>query len=105
MKTDQEIKLFSCNKYCCYVQILAMFNVLHCSPDLTWRDVQYLIVYTSNPLLTDTTNSFENGAGLLVSRQFGFGVIDAEAMVTRARHWINVPPQLEETIIPTISSG
>ena len=72
-----------------------------CSSNLTWRDVQYLIVYTSNPLLTDTTNSIYNGAGLLVSRQFGFGVIDAEAMVTRARHWINVPPQLEESIIVT----
>ena len=79
--------------------------LVYCSSNLTWRDVQYLIVYTSNTLLTDTTNSIYNGAGLLVSRQFGFGVIDAEAMVTRARHWINVPPQLEETIIPTTSSG
>ena len=70
-----------------------------CSSNLTWRDVQYLIVYTSNPLLTDTTNSIYNGAGLLVSRQFGFGVIDAEAMVTRAQHWINVPQQQNETII------
>ena len=85
-----------------YVMI---FYLLFHSSNLTWRDVQYLIVYTSNPLLTDTTKSFYNGAGLLVSRQFGFGVIDAEAMVTRARHWINVPPQLEGYLIPTASSG
>ena len=77
----------------------------HCSPNLTWRDVQYLIVYTSNPSLTNKVNSIYNGAGLLVSRQFGFGVIDAEAMVTRARHWINVPSQLNETLIPTASLG
>ena len=34
-----------------------------------------------------------NGAGLKFSHNFGFGAIDAEAMVTRARHWINVPSQ------------
>ena len=67
--------------------------------------MQYLIVYTSNPLLTDLIDSIINGAGLLVSRQYGFGVMDAEAMVTRARHWINVPPQLEEQITPTVHSG
>ena len=67
--------------------------------------MQYLIVYTSNPELTDSVNPTINGAGLQVSRNFGFGVMDAEAMVTRARHWINVPPQLEEFIIPTNDSG
>ena len=67
--------------------------------------MQYLIVYTSNPELTDSVNSTINGAGLLVSRQYGFGVMDAEAMVTRARYWINVPPQLEESILPTNNSG
>ena len=40
-----------------------------------------------------------------MSRQFGFGVIDAEAMVTRARHWINVPSQLEDSVIPDINAG
>ena len=43
-----------------------------------------------------------NGAGILVSHQFGFGVMDAEAMVTRARHWVSVPPQLEHILnVPT----
>ena len=70
------------------------------SPDLTWRDVQYLIVYTSNPNKSEDLY-IVNGAGILTSRQFGFGVMDAEAMVTRARHWINVPPQLEDLINST----
>ena len=74
---------------------------------MTWRDVQYLIVYTSNPALTDTVNynTTVNGAGLQVSRDYGFGVIDAEAMVSRVRHWINVPPQLEQIITPATDSG
>ena len=67
------------------------------SPDLMWRDVQYLIVYTANPHLTAGPLT-RNGAGLAVSRQYGFGVMDAEAMVTRARHWINVPPQMEHHV-------
>ena len=46
-----------------------------------------------------------NGAGLQVSRDYGFGVIDAEAMVSRARHWINVPPQLEQIITPANDFG
>ena len=39
-----------------------------------------------------------NGGGLYVSSQFGFGAIDAEAIVTRARTWTNVPSQLHTSI-------
>ena len=72
------------------------------SPELTWRDVQYLVVYTSNPNKT-TDLYIVNAAGILTSREFGFGLMDAEAMVTRARHWINVPPQIEHQINSTAS--
>ena len=66
--------------------------------------MQYLIVYTSNPDLTAGPVT-RNGAGLSVSRQYGFGVMDAEAMVTRARHWVNVPPQINVTVTPDTDSG
>ena len=62
-------------------------------------------MYTSNSEKTDASYSITNGAGLEVSRQVGFGVMDAEAMVTRARHWINVPPLLIEEITSTTTSG
>ena len=79
-----------------------MLFLLFFSQNLTWRDVQYLLVYTSNPQLTGSNTTITvNSAGLVVSRQFGFGVLDAEALVTRARHWINVPPQLEDEINST----
>ena len=82
-----------------------MFLLL--SPALTWRDVQYLIVYTSNtdPLVSLTDDEFTNGAGLIVSHQFGFGAIDADAMVTRAQRWINVPSQVTDYITPSVTSG
>lgn len=45
-----------------------------------------MIVYTSDssPLMADWIT---NGGGLKVSPQFGFGAIDAEAYVNRARYW------------------
>ena len=46
-----------------------------------------------------------NGGGLKVSHHFGFGAIDAEAMVTRAKNWINVPEQHTKTIYSSSSSG
>ena len=63
------------------------------------------MVYTSNAQLTSATDATLNGAGLAVSHQVGFGVVDAEAMVTRAQHWINVPPQLVENHTPTTNMG
>ena len=63
------------------------------SSDLTWRDIQYLIVYTSDTTKLKGGEWIANGAGLKVSSQFGFGAIDAEAMVTTAKNWIYVPSQ------------
>ena len=67
--------------------------------------MQYLIVYTSNTKEANATDSVTNGAGLVVSHQVGFGVIDAEAMVTRAQRWTNVPSLLIEQMTPTITTG
>ena len=67
--------------------------------------MQYLIVYTSNTEETNATDSVTNGAGLVVSHQVGFGVIAAEAMVTRAQRWTNVPPQVVEEVTPTTVLG
>ena len=41
----------------------------------------------------------------MVSHEFGFGAMNAEAMVSRARHWITVPPQQSSNINPVPSSG
>lgn len=63
------------------------------SPDLSWRDIQYLIAYTSDTTKLRGEGWITNSAGLKVNSQFGFGVIDAEAFVTRAKYWTNVPEQ------------
>ncbi len=72
------------------------------SPNLSWRDIQYLIAYTSDPSPFQSASGWTtNGAGLLVSHQFGFGAIDAEAMVTRAQYWTSVPQQRTCTVKPS----
>jgi len=75
------------------------------SNDLTWRDVQYLIAYTSNPDILSGGDWVTNGAGLRVSSQFGFGALDAEALVTRARRWITVPEQQVDTVTLSQTNG
>ena len=79
--------------------------LLSCSPSLTWRDVQYLIAYTSNPNDLIDGDWRVNGGGLRVSHKHGFGAIDAEAMVSRAKKWINVPQQDTSKISPSTTNG
>ena len=62
---------------------------------LTWRDVQHLTVLTSKRnSLFDAKNRFHwtmNGVGLEFNHLFGFGVLDAGAMVSLAKTWRTVP--------------
>jgi len=60
--------------------------------------VQYLIAYTSTQDKLVGGDWVTNGGGLKVSPKFGFGAIDAEAMVTRAKRWTNVPTQHSATV-------
>lgn len=68
---------------------------LEANPDLTWRDIQHLTVLTSKRnCLYDGKNRFKwniNGVGLEYNHLFGFGVLDAGAMVSMAKNWITVP--------------
>ncbi|KAL5008705.1 hypothetical protein ScPMuIL_014286 [Solemya velum] len=80
---------------------------LEANPELTWRDVQHLIVRTSKPHTT-TDNIFgwaTNGAGLQVSQRLGFGLMNAEAMVTQAIDWATVPPQVLCSKQVTVEKG
>lgn len=64
------------------------------SPTLSWRDVQYLVAFTSSREGVGYLNQWQrNGRGLWVSNEFGFGAVNGESLVTRARHWVSVPEQ------------
>ncbi len=75
------------------------------SPSLSWRDIQYILVYTSNSCELKGGNWTETGAGLRVSPQFGFGAIDAEAIVMKAKYWTALPQRLSCLIRPDVTSA
>ncbi|XP_027135656.1 proprotein convertase subtilisin/kexin type 6 isoform X5 [Larimichthys crocea] len=60
---------------------------------LTWRDVQHLLVRTSRPVHLKADDWRTNAAGHRVSHLYGFGLVDAEAMVLEAEKWRTVPSQ------------
>jgi proprotein convertase subtilisin/kexin type 2 len=68
---------------------------LEANPNLTWRDIQHLTVLTSKRnSLYDGKGRFEwqvNGVGLEYNHLFGYGVLDAGAMVSLAKDWKTVP--------------
>lgn len=70
---------------------------LEANPRLTWRDIQHLTVLTSKRnSLYDSKNRFHwnmNGVGLEFNHLFGYGVLDAGAMVALSKNWKTVPPR------------
>uniref|UniRef100_A0AAR2KBX8 P/Homo B domain-containing protein n=1 Tax=Pygocentrus nattereri TaxID=42514 RepID=A0AAR2KBX8_PYGNA len=66
---------------------------LEANKNLTWRDMQHLVVRTSNPAHLITNDWKTNGVGRKVSHSYGYGLLDAAAIVSLAKNWTNVGPQ------------
>ncbi|ERL88660.1 hypothetical protein D910_06044 [Dendroctonus ponderosae] len=67
---------------------------LEANPTLTWRDMQYLVVLTSRSTPLEKENGWiTNGVKRKISHKFGYGLMDAAAMVNLAELWTTVPPQ------------
>ncbi|XP_066023915.1 uncharacterized protein [Pocillopora verrucosa] len=72
---------------------------LEANPNLTWRDVQHLIVRSSQPLGPSSRRRPQpswkiNTANLSVSEYYGFGLMNANVMSRYAKSWFSVPEQL-----------
>ena len=66
---------------------------LEANPKLTWRDMQHIVVRTARPQNLIAPDWQTNGVGRNVSHSFGYGLMDAYAMVKLARKWITTPEQ------------
>ncbi len=67
--------------------------MLEANPNLTWRDVQHILVesaFKNDPSHSDWT---DNGAGYAVNHAYGFGQIDAQTAVNLAETWTTVDPE------------
>lgn len=65
----------------------AIALMLEVNPNLTWRDVQHILVETAQK--NDPTDLWwqTNGAGYHINEKYGFGAIDANAAVRLAANW------------------
>ena len=74
--------------------------MLDANENLTWRDVQHVLVNSAR--MNDPTDSSWriNGGGHDVSHKYGFGAVDAGAAVALAENWVNVGVELNSTFGP-----
>ena len=63
--------------------------VLEANPKLTWRDLQHLIVKTSQLVSPKDTDWITNKAGHKINPKFGFGALDVGRLVgmAKAKNW------------------
>ena len=73
--------------------------MLDANPNLTWRDVQHVIVESADSTI-DPNNSgwITNGAGHAFNHDYGFGRLDAEAAVIAAKSWNNVASEVNHVV-------
>jgi subtilisin-like proprotein convertase family protein len=66
--------------------------MLQARPELTWRDVQHVLVHSARRCDSANSEWTTNGAGLWVNHNYGFGAVDAGAAVALAGAWRLVGP-------------
>jgi kexin len=66
--------------------------LLEARPDLTWRDVQWLTVLTAVPF-DQPSDWTKTSLDRMYSHQFGYGKLDAWAIVEKSKDWKLVKPQ------------
>ena len=72
----------------------AVALALEANPSLSWRDVQHLLIETARKVDPNDADWEVNGAGKDISYDYGFGAIDAGALVAAAETWVNVAPEV-----------
>ena len=74
--------------------------MLQANPDLTWRDVQRILVETAyrNQYDDPDYSGWEKKGVYPFSHDYGFGRINAKAAVEAALSWTNVPEEKQEPV-------
>jgi len=61
--------------------------MLEANPDLTWRDVQHILLRSTVRNDPDDGDWVQNGAGKWINHKYGFGMVDAYHAVSLASQW------------------
>ena len=79
--------------------------VLEANKDLTWRDLQHLVVHEAVKTSPQDDGWITNAAGLLFNHKFGFGRLSASKLVTAALNWTSVGEQHKCSVDGPIEDG
>lgn len=77
--------------------------MLSARPQLSWRDVQMILMRTARKNDPGNTNWWTTGSGLNWNYEYGFGCVNAAAAVAAAQSWTLLPD--EETIPDATAPG
>ena len=79
--------------------------MLEANSNLSWRDVQHILVNSSDVVDSNNSGWFTNGAGHQFNHDYGYGRINAEAAVALSKSWDYVSDEVSHTsnINPGIS--
>lgn len=78
--------------------------VLQANPDLTWRDMQHLVVETALKNDPQSSSWNTNAAGHSYNNCYGFGVLNALSLVKKAKNWKHVGPQMKHEVVGELKS-
>eukprot|EP00761_Pharyngomonas_kirbyi_P009373 gb/GECH01009389.1/.p1 GENE.gb/GECH01009389.1/~~gb/GECH01009389.1/.p1 ORF type:complete len:689 (+),score=115.93 gb/GECH01009389.1/:1-2067(+) len=78
--------------------------ILEANPRLSYRDVQHILVHTSDRNMPAEETWQQNAAGLYFSPNYGFGRVNAGQAVVAAQNWKRVPPMISLSLSQNISS-
>ncbi len=76
--------------------------MLEANPNLTWRDVQHILVRTAEKNHPAHADWQTNAAGFNINHTYGFGRVNAAAAVAMATTWTTVAPELN-VALPTLT--
>ena len=71
--------------------------MLEANPDLTWRDVQHILVRTSKKVDSSNEGWFKTYEGRDYNHQYGYGLVDARSAVNLAENWQNTTSEIDFT--------
>lgn len=69
--------------------------MLQANPDLTWRDVQAILIESAEQNDAGDSEWTLNDANYPVNQKYGFGRVDAGAAAALAATWTNLAPEVE----------